>query len=590
MSEVPFVTADRGLGPAAPQWWTIVPDPTNEAMINGWFYDANELYRQGVQSRYTPAILAMWEGVLALAAIDADEIRRVSMVGGIRNMQRERTAADRRWADHEKSMRDLIRCSVADPGSVIENYFMRKASTLPEDYRSLKWQTVKVAFPDGSTMWQWQVESERSFETHAMVNAAVDTMPLASTIEGVRVAFDPPESDADWRATVRRIEILDAGIDIREHGVRTPASGTYRPPAARGSTRGATTASERAVHRPPPAPPANRASSPPPRPLAPSPAPEPLDERGTGVAGRASAARGLEVPVSRAPALERNRAVAANVADARAVFAPTLARRPVLSQQLDELEKTGSATKMDPAVAARIDNLRIRMAQLQEIDRVSQAPRNAQILEVSADKTAANYFMTIAFPLPRLPVVLEFPDGSRVWRDPTGATRHEATLGESVGRAGMERAKYTATQHGNLPAGPKYQRAHALGQGTGFESGYAIYYAPEYVNQTLQNRGIETYLRDLAANAAPGETFRVVTTSTPHKGTLRLATMEYSIVRVAGGQVEQVATYSLRVTGTKEHPLVTADPLRFSPTVAGQALAGRIPIPDVLTKPASFTY
>jgi Domain of unknown function (DUF4157)/Bacterial toxin 4 len=284
--------------------------------------------------------------------------------------------------------------------------------------------------------------------------------------------------------------------------------------------------------------------------------------------------------------------VAANVADARAAFASALARRPVLSQELAELEKTlGSATKIDPAVASKIDNLQVRLAQLQEIDKVSQAPHNAQILEVSVDKAAANYFENIADTVPGPPVVLEFPDGSRVWRETVGGPiRHEATLGESVGRAGMERAKYTATQHGNLPAGPKYERAHSLGQGTGFESPYAIYYAPEYVNQTLQNRGIETYLRDLAASAAQGETFRVVTKTTAHPLTLRLATMDYSIVRVAGGKAEEVATYSLQVTSSAKHPRVTAGALRFSPTEAGQALAGRVPVPDVLSKPASFAY
>jgi hypothetical protein len=277
---------------------------------------------------------------------------------------------------------------------------------------------------------------------------------------------------------------------------------------------------------------------------------------------------------------------------ARATFASVLARRPRLLRELRELEKTlASATTIGPALEAKIDNLQARLAQLQEIDAISQAPRNGRIVEISASKTAANYWEKAASEVPGPPVVLEFPDGSRIWRDTVaGPMRHEATLGGSVGRAGMERLKYTATKHGNLPAGPGYERAHSLGQGTGFESPYGVFYAPEKVNQTLQNNGIETYMRNLAANAAPNETFRVLTKTMAQPDTLRLARMDYSILRVTGGQAEEVATYSIRVTSSAEHPLVTADALRFSPTAAGQAVAGRVPLPPVLTKLFSFQY
>ena len=282
----------------------------------------------------------------------------------------------------------------------------------------------------------------------------------------------------------------------------------------------------------------------------------------------------------------------AAVGDARAGFASVLARRPVVSNELAELEHTlASATTIDPSVVAKIDKLQSRLAQLHEVDAISTAPRNAQILEVSADKAAANYYLNTAATVPGPPVVLEFPDGSRIWRDTVGGPiRHEATLGEAAGRAGMERGMFTATEHGNLPPGPHYQRAHSLGQGTGFESPYGVLYAPEHVNQTLQNHGIEAYLRDLGAKAGPGETFRVLTRSAPYPRTLRLATMDYTIVRVAGGRAEEVATYSIRVTGSAEHPLVTAGAIRFSPTAAGQAVIGRAPLPDVLTKAFSFAY
>jgi hypothetical protein len=267
-------------------------------------------------------------------------------------------------------------------------------------------------------------------------------------------------------------------------------------------------------------------------------------------------------------------------------FESVLASRPGLAAELAELEQ--AVVRADPP-AAMIDNLQARLAQLREVDAVSIAPRDAQILEVSADSTAPNHYLKVASTVPGPPVVLEFPDGSRVWRDAVGGPiRHEATLGEPIGRAGMERGMYSATEHGNLPPGPNYQRAHSLGQGTGFESPYGVFYAPERVNQTLQNHGIESYLHDLAASSQPGETFRVVTRTTPHPFTLRLAAMDYSIIRVAGGSAAEVATYSIRVTASKEHPLVTAGPIRFNPTATAQAVAGRLPLPGVLTKPFSF--
>ena len=264
--------------------------------------------------------------------------------------------------------------------------------------------------------------------------------------------------------------------------------------------------------------------------------------------------------------------------------AAALARRPVLAREL-------AALGSDAASAARRAVLQARLARLQVVDDTSAAPSGARIVEVSADPADPNYYGNVASTVGGPSTVLEFPDGTRVWRDSVaGPIRHESTLGPGEGRAGMERGMYTATEHGNLPAGPRYQRAHSIGQGTGFESPYGILYAPEYVNQTLQNHGIEAYLRDVAASAAPGETFRIVTTTRPHPRALRLASVDYTLIRINGGIAEEVATYSIQVGNSAEHPVVTAGALRFAPTPAGQALAARVPIPPILTGPASFTY
>jgi hypothetical protein len=285
-------------------------------------------------------------------------------------------------------------------------------------------------------------------------------------------------------------------------------------------------------------------------------------------------------------------AKAAAAGDARAAYETVLRRRPTLDRELTDLERRlAAAPTLNPADAARVDRLTAQLERLRAIDTVSVAPRNGRIVEVSLDRTAANYFENVASVVPGPPVVLEFPDGSRVWRDAVGGPiRHESTLGGSLGRAGTENAKYATGAHGNLPAGPKYERAHTSGQGTGFESPYAIYYAPEYVNQTLQNQGIETYLRDITAGAAPGESFRVVTRTQPHPDTLRLATIDYRILRQTGDRVEEIASYSIVVSSSAEHPVVSAGVLRFAPTSTGRAMATRFTIPPPLTGPASFAY
>ncbi len=285
-------------------------------------------------------------------------------------------------------------------------------------------------------------------------------------------------------------------------------------------------------------------------------------------------------------------AKAAAVGDLRAAYQGVLGPRRGLAHELDELEQALAAgNNSGPKDLAKFDQMQGRLARLRELEGTSKAPRNASILEVSFDKSAANFYEKVAETVPNPPVVLEFPDGTRVWREYIGGPiQNEAQLGGSVGRAGMERGFFSRTEHGNLPVGPKYERAHSLGQGTGFESPYGLYYAPQYVNQTLQNQGVETYMRQLAAIAKPGETFQVVTNTLAHPASLRLAGIDYSIVRVVNGKAEQIASYTIRVSNSAEHPLVTATALQFSSTPAGQAVRGSTSAPDILKKPVSFAY
>jgi hypothetical protein len=279
-----------------------------------------------------------------------------------------------------------------------------------------------------------------------------------------------------------------------------------------------------------------------------------------------------------------------DVAALRTGHAETLVRRPELAREaaaLEDLVRTAGPT--DAGVQQRFVELQQRIRRLATVDATSAAPTGATVVELSWDRDAPNYWERRTAQVPDPPVVLEFPDGSRVWREtPHGPVRHEATIGSSLGRADLERAMYSMTQHGRLPAGIDWERAHALGQGTGFESPYHILYAPEYVNQELQNRGIEAYMRTLAEGARPGEQFRVRTRTQPHLGTERLAFIEYQVVLVGDGAVTEIATY--RIDVTKQPVMVTAGPLRYANNPTAGSVAARGGLPSLLSQTVSRTY
>jgi hypothetical protein len=102
-------------------------------------------------------------------------------------------------------------------------------------------------------------------------------------------------------------------------------------------------------------------------------------------------------------------------------------------------------------------------------------------------------------------------------------------LGFREARAGLERHMRSAGEYA-IEILRGWQRAHASGAGLGAESGEAIRLAPEFVNQILQNRGIEQFLRDLRSEVLPeGGRVHVTTVVETHPTTLRLASIEYRI-------------------------------------------------------------
>ena len=157
-------------------------------------------------------------------------------------------------------------------------------------------------------------------------------------------------------------------------------------------------------------------------------------------------------------------------------------------------------------------------------------------------------------------VVLEFPTGERVWRTlgEDGGIVIESKLGAGVSRKDFE-AAYFSRKEMEVPGYVKsdLERAHSQGAGTGFEAPFAIPYAPREVNQTLQNLGIEEYLRLLRDNQPEGVVFGLMTNTRVHPDTRRLSLIEYTVTATYKGERRTLFNTGIRVEGTLEQPVVT---------------------------------
>lgn len=112
-----------------------------------------------------------------------------------------------------------------------------------------------------------------------------------------------------------------------------------------------------------------------------------------------------------------------------------------------------------------------------------------------------------------------------------------AWIGDRQTRAGLERQMYSAAEYG-LAELIGWQRAHSTGAGLAIESGDAIRLASELVNQALQNRGIEAFLRALRDQVAgEGERLHLQTETTTHPNTLRLSSIHYLVERPEGDRM-----------------------------------------------------
>lgn len=181
----------------------------------------------------------------------------------------------------------------------------------------------------------------------------------------------------------------------------------------------------------------------------------------------------------------------------------------------------------------------------------SRAPRDWPLRQVDYDTLPRD----LAGNIDTLPhgVVFEFPGGHRVWRLRGGGIAHESYVGPAHGRQHFEREFYRPGEAGRRG----HHRAHTLGQGTGFESPFAIPYAPARVNLAIQNDGIEEFLRGLRDEAPAGTHFHVRTETHMRPGSLDLESITYRVEVSQGGRRAEFFEFDIQVGGTPDNPVIS---------------------------------
>jgi Bacterial toxin 4 len=147
----------------------------------------------------------------------------------------------------------------------------------------------------------------------------------------------------------------------------------------------------------------------------------------------------------------------------------------------------------------------------------------------------------------------------RTIKDAFGSTVIQSKLGRPTSRRDFEKQLWPGVEVGL--AG--WQRAHSQGAGTGWESPYAIRYAPEEVNQQFQLHGIERYLRELLDHKPADVDLWLTTVTSTHPGTLRLKEIQYSLNAVRAGVSRLLFEASIEIADSRLQPRVTVQATPF---------------------------
>jgi hypothetical protein len=267
-------------------------------------------------------------------------------------------------------------------------------------------------------------------------------------------------------------------------------------------------------------------------------------------------------------------------------FKTVLDERPVLKNKLQTLMKEIAAFGENvPAPKLKeLAEFEQHLRMIETTSKTSAAPSTYKVKEI-------DYTDEVDLPSASEKTILEYPYGERVWRNPDGSVSHEAIIGGSVGRKGLEKEQFTGTET-ELSSMGKYERAHSFGQGFGWESPYALRYAPRKVNQEFQNRGIEGYIRAINKALPSGQKLIVETETTTIPLTNRLQSIKYeAFMLTAGGEKIKAFDYKIEISGTRDVAIIDTPAISYSnnPNPANQKLLtdmrAQTVAPDIITKP-----
>jgi len=184
--------------------------------------------------------------------------------------------------------------------------------------------------------------------------------------------------------------------------------------------------------------------------------------------------------------------------------------------------------------------------------------------------------------------VLVLPNGSRIWIDPsTGAIVDSNPVGASISalRATTrgEEVMFAARDRSDAHVAAGTQRLHgATSPGLGGDAPYSIAGGPRSLNLSIENSGIEAWVRLLRDNAPPGVTY-VYTTRTQRSPRGDLISRSYDVAAMEGGRTTEIAGFDVHMRGGG----ITDADVVMSPWRVSAAGYERYGAPRLRTQPAS---
>ena len=184
--------------------------------------------------------------------------------------------------------------------------------------------------------------------------------------------------------------------------------------------------------------------------------------------------------------------------------------------------------------------------------------------------------------------VLVLPNGSRIWLDPTtGAIVDSNPVGASISalRATTrgEEIMFAAGDRSDAHVAANTQRLHgATSPGLGGDAPYSIAGGPRTLNLSIENSGIEAWVRLLRDNAAPGVTY-VFTTRTQRSPRGDLISRSYDVAAMQDGRTTEIAGFDVHMRGGG----ITEADIVMSQWRISQAGYEQYGAPRLLTQPAS---